>query len=237
MEITFSPPATLASVVRGAATLLVVLALPVLLVTNGVRWVTLSESFYLEEFAKYRVGAAAGLTDEELRTVARAFIAYFQAPPQSMDTAVALPQPGGPLFNQRELDHMRDVQLLMHRVFQAWTISLVVLLAASVAVAAVESRTAVLALARAGAFAGGLTLALVGLVALTSLFDFRQLFLQFHFLAFTNDLWLLDPSRDRLIQLFPQGFFFDAAIRIALQAILPAVLLTGASAWALLREA
>lgn len=236
MEAALSPPATLAGVVRGAATIVVVLALPVFLVTNGVRWVTLSENFYLEEFAKHRVGAAAGLTDEELRTVARAFIAYFQGPPQSMDTAVALPHPGGPLFNQRELDHMRDVQLLMHRVFQAWTISLVVLLVGAIAVAAVEFRTAGPALARTGAFGGGLTLALVGLVALASLFDFRQLFLQFHFLAFTNDLWLLDPTRDRLIQVFPQGFFFDAAIRIALQAVLLAALLTGVSAWALLRR-
>ena len=35
-------------------------------------------------------------------------------------------------------------------------------------------------------------------------------------MSFSNDLWMLDPRRDHLIQLFPLEFFFDAALRIAL---------------------
>ena len=48
---------------------------------------------------------------------------------------------------------------------------------------------------------------------------FSALFSQFHFLSFSNDLWMLDPRTDRLIQLFPLGFFFDAALRIAVQTV------------------
>ena len=32
---------------------------------------------------------------------------------------------------------------------------------------------------------------------------------------FNNDLWILDPSTDMLINIVPEGFFMDTAERIA----------------------
>ena len=37
--------------------------------------------------------------------------------------------------------------------------------------------------------------------------NFNALFLNFHKLIFFNDYWLLDPSKDLLINLFPSNFF------------------------------
>ena len=53
------------------------------------------------------------------------------------------------------------------------------------------------------------------LVGLGSLVGFDRLFLAFHLISFSNDLWQLDPSRDYLIAMFPQGFFLDATLLIA----------------------
>ncbi len=39
--------------------------------------------------------------------------------------------------------------------------------------------------------------------------NFSQLFYNFHLLLFSNKLWLLDPTTDNLISLFPEQFFFD----------------------------
>ena len=72
---------------------------------------------------------------------------------------------------------------------------------------------------------GGVTLGLVALVGLGSLVGFDRLFLAFHLISFSNDLWQLDPRRDYLIAMFPQGFFFDATMLIALAVILEAVAL------------
>src|SRR5437867_9248977 len=212
-----SPAApALSTALRVLGTIVFALALPALLVTSGVRNVALSEGFYLSEFAKYRVGAIAGLSDPELQQVAQAFIDYFQAPPQRMDRAVSLPQREGPLFNDRELTHMVDVQALMHRIFQLWTVALVALIVSALVIVLTHIPTGAHALARAGLIGGGLAVVIIGLAALASLVDFSALFMQFHFLSFSNDLWMLDPRRDHLIQLFPLEFFFDAALRIAL---------------------
>jgi uncharacterized membrane protein len=54
------------------------------------------------------------------------------------------------------------------------------------------------------------------------------LWTRFHQIAFRNGLWLLDPTRDYLIMLFPPPFWFAATIRmatsVALQTLLVAFL-------------
>ena len=45
--------------------------------------------------------------------------------------------------------------------------------------------------------------------------DFDNLFVLFHRIAFTNDLWLLDPRTDLMIQLMPTSFFIEYAAVIA----------------------
>lgn len=44
--------------------------------------------------------------------------------------------------------------------------------------------------------------------------DFEKYFYKFHEIFFTNDLWLLNPATDKLIQLVPSGFFMDFSFYI-----------------------
>ena len=55
-------------------------------------------------------------------------------------------------------------------------------------------------------------LALAGLVST----NFRKYFFIFHYIFFDNDLWILDPATDMLINIVPEPFFADTALRIAL---------------------
>ena len=66
--------------------------------------------------------------------------------------------------------------------------------------------------------------ALVVLVGVLSFLDFDALWTRFHQIAFRNDLWLLDPSRDYLIMLFPEPFWLAATIRIATSVALQAAI-------------
>ena len=62
-----------------------------------------------------------------------------------------------------------------------------------------------------------------------------QAFLQFHYLAFDNDLWQL-PESANLIKLFPQQFFVNFANRIAIQTLIISAGLFLASAYFLKRH-
>ena len=60
-----------------------------------------------------------------------------------------------------------------------------------------------------------------------TLLGFDQLFLQFHLISFTNELWQLDPARDYLIMLFPRNFWYDATIFCTLATVAGALVLGG----------
>ena len=62
----------------------------------------------------------------------------------------------------------------------------------------------------------GLFLALCVLLGVIVASDFTNAFITFHHIFFTNDLWILDPSVDMLVNIVPEGFFFDTASRILL---------------------
>ena len=46
--------------------------------------------------------------------------------------------------------------------------------------------------------------------------DFSKYFVIFHKIFFNNDLWILDPTTDLLINIVPEPFFVDTAARIGL---------------------
>ncbi len=80
-----------------------------------------------------------------------------------------------------------------------------------------------------------MTLALMLALGLGTLLGFDQLFLQFHLLSFANDFWQLDPTRDYLVMLFPQGFWYDATLFVALATAVGAVVLGGLAGWYLVK--
>ncbi len=226
-------PSALGRVGVGVASGLCVLALPCVLVGFNLRAVALNERFYLAEFAQYGIGAQTGLSQDELRRVAAAFIDYFQAPPGRMNVQVARGGTLQPLFNERELAHMEDVQVLIQGVFRLQDLALAYLVVYALAGIVLGRRRFLPIAAWVLLFGGGLTLAVFAVLGALALTDFSELFLQFHLVSFANDLWLLDPTRDYLIRLFPQAFFQDAALLIAVRTILQALGLVAAGVLAL----
>jgi len=204
---------------RLVGAVVVALAVPTFLLTNAVRSVTLDESLYMSEFSKYRIGAVTGLSDSELRRVAGAFISYFQSEPKELRTTVTLGGAQVSLFNEREIAHMVDVQRLVRLVLQIRTLALGLFILGTVAIIATGPSSAAPIFFRATAIGGAAAVLLIGALSVAAALDFDQLFMQFHFMSFSNDLWLLDPRRDRLIQLFPEGFFYDFALRIGIQTV------------------
>jgi integral membrane protein (TIGR01906 family) len=73
-------------------------------------------------------------------------------------------------------------------------------------------------------------LGLLGVAGVGALVGFEELWTRFHLLAFTNDLWKLDPDTDHLIQMFPEDFWLDATLLVAGLTALEALALLAASA-------
>ena len=215
--------------VRGLVSLAFVLLLPLLIIGTSLRGLVTDRDFMLRGFEDNNVATTTGLDDAQLGRIADAFVAYFQAPRGQIQMQVtAFGQPR-PLFNDREVAHMEDVQALIQFFLRMQLIAAAVVVV-RLAFAIVVDRSAV-PLGRDMLWSTGLMVGLVILVGVLSLLDFDALWTRFHQVAFRNDLWQLDPNSDYLIMLFPEPFWFAATIRmgtsVALQTALVALLGVG----------
>jgi integral membrane protein (TIGR01906 family) len=215
--------------VRGLVSLAFVLLLPLLIIGTSLRGLVTDRDFMLRGFEDNNVATTTGLDDAQLGRIADAFVAYFQAPRGQIQMQVtAFGQPR-PLFNDREVAHMEDVQALIQFFLRMQLIAAAVVVV-RLAFAIIVDRSAV-PLGRDMLWSTGLMVALVILVGVLSLLDFDALWTRFHQIAFRNDLWQLDPNSDYLIMLFPEPFWFAATIRmatsVALQTALVALLGVG----------
>ena len=211
---------------RGLASVAFVVLLPLLIIGTSLRGLVTDRDFMLRGFQDNRVATTTGLDQAQLRRVADAFVAYFQAPPGQLQLQVtAFGQPR-PLFTEREVAHMEDVQGLIQFFLRMQLVAAAVVVI-RLATAVALDRSAV-PLGRDMLWSTGLMVGLVVLVGFLSLLDFDALWTRFHQIAFRNDLWQLDPTRDYLIMLFPEPFWLTATIRMAtsvgLQALLVLVL-------------
>ena len=117
-----------------------------------------------------------------------------------------------PLYNDRELKHMQDVQSVYGAAWRAWQIALVVSWLAGFGLASrAQTRPA---LTTALQWSGLLTAGLVVAVGLLAVIAWQFWFVAFHQIFFAAGTWTFEYS-DALIRLFPERFWFDAALTIA----------------------
>ena len=127
-------------------------------------------------------------------------------------------------FNDREKRHMVDVKKLFDSGFAIRNGSLAVLLGTAAAAAFWKGRRKEfwrtygksLSIVFGAFFAAAL--AVIGLFMI----DFNRYFTIFHLLFFDNDLWILDPATDLMINIVPEPFFYDTAMTIGLSFLIPA---------------
>ncbi|MGE3267882.1 MAG: TIGR01906 family membrane protein [Chloroflexota bacterium] len=211
--------------VRWLAGLAFVIALPLFLILGNILDVASDNEFYASEFAKYRISEVTGLDQDQLAVVANAFIAYLRDPTAQLDQDITVNGVRRPLFNEREIHHMEDVRRLFGLAKQARMVAAGVLLILPLLGLALGGSAFLPRLGTLLVFGGIATVTILGLAGLLSLVDFTEAWIKFHEIAFTNDLWMLDPRTDYLIMLYPEGFWFDAVMRIATHTATEAVLL------------
>jgi integral membrane protein (TIGR01906 family) len=212
-----------------AAKWLFILCLPALLLTASLGWAVNSHWLYKYGFEKYDIGQATGLADSELEKAATGLISYFNSGDEYISLTVIKDGEPFELFNQREIIHLKDVKGLIWLDYWVLLGTLVYVLAYAGVCIFWRKRRYWRRLAWGVVGGGGFTLAFMLALGLGILFGFSQLFWQFHVFFFTNEFWLLDPTRDYLKMLFPDGFFYDAALFCALGSAGLAIILGGVS--------
>jgi len=152
------------------------------------------------------------LAEVELEKAAEGLIHYFNSGEEYITLTVVKDGKPFELFNQREVMHLKDVKELFWLDYRLLLGTLIYVLAYA-GVSLFRQRKRYRRRLGWGVVGGSsLTLLLMLALGIGMLLNFDRLFLQFHLISFANELWLLDPTQDYLIMLFPQGFWYDAAL-------------------------
>jgi integral membrane protein (TIGR01906 family) len=210
-----------------AAKWLFILCLPILLLTASIGWVANSLWLYKYGFEKYNISQATGLADSELEKAATGLIGYFNSDEEYISLTVIKDGEPFELFNQREVIHLKDVKGLIWLDYRVLLGTLVYVLAYAGVCLFWRRRRYWRRLAWGLVGGGGITLGLMLALGLGIRFGFSQLFWQFHIISFPNEFWLLDPTKDYLKMLFPDGFFYDLFCAVALGTAGLAIILGG----------
>lgn len=202
---------------RWVAAAAFIACIPVFLLLTNVRIAATEERVYGYGFSAYDVPAVTGIARPELDRAAHEIVRYFTSgdPNSLLDIRVQLA--GGelqPLYGEREIIHMRDVKQLFQFFFRVHQVAFVYLTTYVGAVYLWSREQSLRRLARQAVIAGITTAVALGLAAVAMLVGFDRLFVGFHLLSFSNDFWQLDPATDRLVQMFPLGFWFDVSIGV-----------------------
>lgn len=188
----------------------------ILFITSVEAVVYWTPGYFEKEYTKYQVlNDLPAMTMDDLLDVTDEMMDYLKGKRADLHVETTMGGQQREFFNDREIAHMEDVQQLFLKAITIRRMCIVLFVLLLVFMAATHARLRYV-LPSSLAVGTGLFFALIAVLALIISTDFTRYFIMFHHIFFTNDLWILDPATDMLINIVPEGFFMDTAGRIAL---------------------
>jgi integral membrane protein (TIGR01906 family) len=166
-------------------------------------------------FHRHADPAITGVDVQVYPALAEKITAYLTGGADSFQKTLSVNCQMRDAFSEKELAHMQDVRILFtlcRTVFLICSLAAVLFLAMSLT----RFRSLLALLARSFVRVSLFIAVLGAALAVWAAVDFHSLFTLFHHMFFTNDLWLLNPKQDLLLQLMPTSFFMEYAARIGL---------------------
>lgn len=197
------------------------------IILNCVNFFCFQKSFYQREYQKLDTAEQIGMSGADLQAATDALLDYLRGRREDLHVQATIGGQQREVFNQREILHMADVRTLYLWAMRIGN-GLLILAAAFYLWAWIGGRDKAVVL---GGYLQGnyILLGLIAALGIYAALDFNSFWTGFHKIFFTNDLWLLDPRTDLLIQMVPEQFFFDLVMRIVVSAaVIIAVLMVAA---------
>jgi integral membrane protein (TIGR01906 family) len=188
-----------------------ILCLPILLLSASLAWGFNSLWLYEYGFQKYDVSRVTGLKQGELEQTATGLIDYFKinSPDEYIQINLVRNGQNFNLFTEEEQVHFKDVKDLVYLDYRILFVTLAFVLGFVAFSIFWRKGMYRRLLARSIIWGSGLAVLLILILGVASLTDFDQLFLKFHYLVFSNTNW---SAAGYMLLLFPDGFWFDAAL-------------------------
>ena len=187
-------------------------------------------NYFRKEFEKYNVTQNIDMEMDDIMYVMDELMDYLHGDRENLENIVT--EVNGEtrdFFTEREKTHMADCKVLFDGGF-AIRKGAAVVFAALTLLLVFKKKFSLRRFLKYAALFSVIIAAAAGILAVAASIDFNACFIVFHKLFFNNDLWILDPAEDLIINILVEPFFADMALKIALYcaAVLAVIVITGA---------
>ena len=201
------------------------LALFLSLLLTSIDLLCFNRSFFRWQYSLNHTAESIGISEDGLMNATNALLDYMQDKRDDIKVIEVVNGGEREIFDERETLHMVDVKNLYLNAMNIRTI----LLVGSIAILTLlvfthrnQSYTILSNVFRNGLLFLG---SLIFFIAIYAIVDFNGFWMNFHYLFFDNDLFLLDPNISIMINMFPSNFFFAVVFGIILLFVSMVILL------------
>ena len=154
----------------------------------------------------YPITERTSLEIEEIREINSQIKNYFFDETEFLEVSI---------FNEKEIYHMKDVKDIINNLFLYGKLSSVVFVIITL-ICVKKYKVRIYSVFKASSIVYS---AVLLALAIGFLISFNKLFIIFHEIAFSNDLWKLNINEDYLLMMYPENFFRDIALLILILSI------------------
>ena len=174
---------------------------------SGVLFFILKHDYIYEyNLNSYPITERTSLEIEEIREINTQIKNYFFDETEFLEVSI---------FNEKEIYHMKDVKDIINNLFLYGKLSSVVFVIISL-ICVKKYKVRIYSVFKASSIVYS---AILLVLAIGFLISFNKLFIIFHEIAFSNDLWKLNINEDYLLMMYPENFFRDIALLILIFSI------------------
>ena len=189
--------------------------LSVILLFTFVEIIVFNLNHYRESFIKYNIIQEIGMNEMNLQYTLEDLLEYLRDNRGELDTKVIIEGREDEAFENREKLHMIDVKKLFFRGRMLRNIAVVLFIIMG-PVFIIKDRYWKKSISGTLLYTSTINILFLFVLLLLMKIDFDRCFTYFHIIFFNNDLWMLDPNTHVLVQMLPEGFFYDTSVRIVL---------------------
>lgn len=193
---------------------LFIVLFPIILLFTDVQIAAFDRDFYASEFKKYNITENLDISFDNLMAANENTINYIEGKRVNLDFQVMIAGAEQEFFSKNDKLHMVDVKDLFDKGSVIRNLSLIYVIF-FIIIGFYKNKGFGRSLAKYCLISSLMFIGFIGVLAILMNIDFYKYFTIFHKIFFTNDLWLMDPLADRLVNIYPEGFFTDIAFRIS----------------------
>ena len=175
----------------------------------AIEFPTFNYAFYNYEYNKNGTVETIGISKYDLEKVTFQLMDYIKDDADNLEVYANINGETREFFNALEKAHMVDVKNLFQIGYAIRNIVFIIFCITFLCAFIYKKRPALQEYAKSFISLTIIFICSCGAVVLLILTNFNKYFTMFHEIFFDNDMWILDPATDLLINIVPLPFFID----------------------------